>query len=246
MIGTYGFTLRQKSVAFSLRTLTAMICKIDATQLAHVPHVGPLIVVTNHINFLEIPIIYSRLAPRRMTGFAKAETWANPMTRFLFDTFEAIPLRRGELDMTAFRRAMQALEQGKIVAVAPEGTRSGDGRLRRGQAGAVMLALQSGAPILPLVHYGAENYRRDWSRLQRAEFHVVVGQPFRLLAPGGKVSAAQREQMTEEIMYQLAALLPPPYRGLYSDLPPATETWLHFEPPHTSNLARAWDVGVKV
>lgn len=228
MSGHVGPSVRQRTIALSLRVFTGMLCKVDATELQRLPESGPLIVIANHVNFLEIPILFSRLFPRPVAGFAKAETWENPLLGFLFDTFGAIPLRRGELDLAAFRQAMAALEQGKILAVAPEGTRSGNGQLGQGRAGAVMLALRSGTPILPLVYYGAEDYRRDWLRLRRPEFHVVVGQPFRLRHKG-KLTPADRHSMGREIMYQLAALLPERYRGAYADLDSATDDWLELD-----------------
>jgi 1-acyl-sn-glycerol-3-phosphate acyltransferase len=157
---------------------------------------------------------------------------------FLFDLFGAIPLWRGEVDMTAIRRGLAVLEAGHILAVAPEGTRSGHGRLQRGHPGVVMLALRSGAPLLPLVYYGGESFGRNVTRLQRTDFHIVAGNLF-CLSVGGKVSREARQQMPDEIMYQLAALLPPAYRGYYSNLAAATETYLRFPPSSESNLRRA-------
>ena len=67
----------------------------------------------------------------------------------------------------------------------------------------------------------------------------MVGQPFYLQMEGVKVRRKARQQMTDEIMYQLAALLPPAYRGHYADLAAATETYLRFPPRSESNLRRA-------
>jgi 1-acyl-sn-glycerol-3-phosphate acyltransferase len=99
-----------------------------------------------------------------------------------------------------------------------------------------MLALLSGAPLLPLVHYGHENYRQDLRSLRRSDFHVVVGHPFSLEKHGEKATSEVRQKMVDEIMYQMAALLPPAYRGAYFDLSLATENYLHFTPPARSNL----------
>ena len=234
-------TLTYRAVTSSIKSLTRILCRIDDVELAQVPKQGPLITVSNHINFLEVPILITRLQPRPMTGFAKAENWDTPGLRSLFTLWEAIPIRRGELDMTALRQGLAALEAGRIMGVAPEGTRSGHGRLQRGLGGVAFLALHSGAPLLPIVYYGAENYKRDWARLRRPDFHIVVGQPFHLQAQGIRVTGEVRQQMTDEIMYQLAALLPPAYRGHYADLSAATETYLRFSPPSKSNLQRARD-----
>ncbi|MBC8450313.1 MAG: 1-acyl-sn-glycerol-3-phosphate acyltransferase [Chloroflexi bacterium] len=232
-------TVTHRLVTSTIKTLTALLCRIDAGQLARVPERGPLILVANHINFLEVPVLYPRLQPRPVASFAKAETRDTPGLRFLADLWGAIPIRRGEPDLTALRQGLAALQAGYIVAVAPEGTRSGHGRLQRGHPGVVLLALRSGAPLLPMACYGAENYRRDWRRLRRADFHIVVGQSFHLRADGVKVTRAVRQQMTGEIMYQLAALLPPAYRGDYANLDAATEIHLRFPPSSQSNIRRA-------
>ena len=203
------------------------------------PDRGPLIIVSNHVNFLELPVLYTRLLPRPMVGFAKAETWDNPALRFLADLWGGIPLHRGKADTSAMRQALQALEEGFIVGVTPEGTRSGHGRLQQGHPGVVLLALRSGVPLLPLVFWGGELFWDNVTRLRRTDFYTSVGQPFTLDAGGVKVTSQVRQAMTDEIMYQMAALLPPAYRGVYSDLASATETYLRFPPGAESNLSRA-------
>jgi len=227
----------------AVKGLTNIICRIDAAQLTRFPAQGPLIVVANHVNFLEVPIMYTQVHPRPVTGFAKAETWDNPFFGWLFDLWGAIPLRRGEADMDAMRSALGALEKGYILAVAPEGTRSGHGCLQQGQPGVVILALRSGAPLLPVVYYGGEKFSHNLKRLRRTDFHVVVGQPFYLDAAGARVTRAMRQRMVDEIMYQIAALLPPPYRGHYADLSAATERYLRFSESARSNLdlVQVWE-----
>lgn len=229
-------TLTYRVVISTLKGLTRLLCRVDDAQLARVPDQGPLIIVANHVNFLEAPLIYTHLQPRPVTGFAKAETWENPVLGALFNLGRAIPLRRGEADIAALRQALKALEAGYILAMTPEGTRSGNGRLQPGHPGVVLLALRSGAPLLPMVYYGGELFWRNLARLRRTDFHIVVGQPFYLDAGEVKAARQVRQQMTDEIMYQLAALLPPAYRGVYSDLTAATETYLRFPPGAKSNL----------
>ncbi len=233
-------TLVYRIVTSSIKGLLRVLCRVDDTQLAHVPDRGPLIIVANHINFLEVPVVFTHLLPRPVTGFVKAEQLDNPILGpLLFDLWGGIPIRRGEVDMTAIRRALQALEAGQILVVAPEGTRSGHGRLQQAHPGAAFLALRSSAPVLPMAYYGGEHFWRNLPRLHRTDFHIVVGQPFHLDASGGKVTRQARQQMTDEMMYQIAALLPPAYRGVYSDLAAATETYLRFPPGAKSNLHRA-------
>lgn len=212
----------------TIKNITSVLCRIEAGSLEKVPAKGPLILVCNHINFIEVPLIYTHLQPRPITGFAKAETWDSPLLGPLFDLWGAIPIRRGEADTTAMRQALGALAQDKIVAVAPEGTRSGDGKLRKGQPGIVTLALHSNAPLLPLVYYGNEIFPNNIRRLRRTDFHIQVGQPFRVVTHGQAVTRSTRQQITDEIMYLLAALLPPEYRGEYADLSTASQDFIQF------------------
>jgi 1-acyl-sn-glycerol-3-phosphate acyltransferase len=195
--------------------------------------------IGNHINFLEVLISYTHLQPRKMAGFAKAETWKNPFLGWLADLWGAIPLHRGEADMAALRQAFRALEEGRILAVAPEGTRSHDGRLQRGVPGIVLLALHSGAPLLPMVHWGGERFWQNLARLRRTDFRLALGQQFYLDPGGVKVDHQVRQEMIDEVMYQMAALLPPDYRGVYADLDKATETYLRFPPGSVSNIQPA-------
>lgn len=220
----------------TLRGLTDVICRVDDAQLERVPQHGPLIVVANHINFLDAPVLFSRVHPRRVTGFVKSETWQNPTLGLLFDVWKTIPLERGEADVGAFREGLAALKDGAILAVAPEGTRSGHGRLQPGRPGVVLLALHSGAPILPLVYYGSERFHDNVRRLRRTDFRIVVGQPFYLDAGGLKVTRDVRQAIVDEMMYQIAALLPPDYRGVYADIAAATEHYLRFPEGSASNL----------
>jgi len=222
-------TPTHRVVVALLKGLTGLLCRVDDAALARVPDRGPLIIVTNHVNILEIPIIYTRLRPRPVVGLVSAHRWENPALRWLLEGVGALPLRRGTADVTALRRAVEILKAGSILIISPEGTRSGHGRLGRALPGVVLLALHSGAPLLPVVYHGSERYRENLRRLRRTDFHLVVGRPFYLDAGGEPVTRAVRQRMVDEIMYQLSALLPAPYRGVYSDLDAATSAYLAFQ-----------------
>jgi len=222
-------TPTHRMVIAALKGLTSLLCRIDDGQLAQVPDQGPLLIVTNHINILEIPIIYTRLQPRPVTGFVAAVRWERAWTRWLLDVCGAIPVRRGEADIKAMRRGIETLKAGGILVVAPEGTRSGHGRLQEAHPGAVLLALHSGAPVLPVVFYEHEHWLDNLRQLRRSDLHIVVGRQFHLDAGGARVTRQVRQQMIDEVMYRISALLPPAYRGAYSDLSLATERYLVFQ-----------------
>jgi 1-acyl-sn-glycerol-3-phosphate acyltransferase len=203
-------------VAWVIGVGTSLVCRIDGAELKHVPGHGPLILAVNHINSLDAPLLLAHLQPRRMRGLAKIETWDNKFIGWLFDLWDSIPIRRGEADLEAVRRCLAALESGDILAVAPEGTRSYDGRLKTGRPGIVLIALRSGAPVLPVAHWGGEDFSKNIKRLKRTDFHIRVGKPFTLDAKGEKVNSKIRQEMVNEIMHQIASLLPEEYRGQYT------------------------------
>lgn len=200
-----------------IRAGTSVLCRIERNPLEQIPRRGPLILVANHVGSIEVPLLFVHLQPRRLIGLAKIETWDSRLMGWLFDLWEAIPIRRGEPDVEAIRRCLAVLEAGDILAVAPEGTRSRSGRLLRAQPGIAMLALRSGAPILPIGHWGGERFASNLKRLRRTHFYVRVGRPFVIQTNGEKVTAEVRQAIADEIMAQIAALLPEEYRGAYAD-----------------------------
>lgn len=223
-------TIKHKIAIAVLKIILRFMCRIDNEQLKRVPGKGPLIMVVNHINIIDIPLLLVNLYPRYVTALVKIEAWDNPFFRILLDMWEAVPVRRGETDLTAMRQSVQTIKKGWILGVSPEGTRSGDGSLLPARAGMVLLALQTGAPLIPVGYYGHENIWANLSRLRRSDFHFVVGRLFHLDPHGEKVIHQVRQQMLDEIMYQLAALLPPANRGAYSNLAAASEKYLAFLP----------------
>ncbi len=211
-----------------IRLGTDNLCRIDTRDFHKVPARGPLILVTNHTGSLEVPLLFVHLQPRKMIGLAKIETWDNKFMGWLFDLWDAIPVRRGEADLDAIRACLEVLKAGDILAIAPEGTRSYHGRLLRGQPGIAMIALRAGVPILPIVHWGGEDFGANLKKLKRTDFHVRVGKLFYLDAKGEKVNGEIRQAMVDEIMSQIAVLMPEEYRGEYADCDPPPEKYLRF------------------
>jgi 1-acyl-sn-glycerol-3-phosphate acyltransferase len=228
----YKISRTERLVNFVVYWAVRMFVQIDTDELAQVPIKGPLLLITNHINFLEGPIVYTDLQhrhERNLTGFAKIEFWDNPITAFLFDTWETIPLRRGEADLSAIKEAVARIKAGAVFAMAPEGTRSSNAQLLRAHSGIAMLAYMSGAPILPMAGFGHENYIDDLKHFRRPTYHLKIGKMFGLDAGGKRVKGDIRQEIADEIMYQLAALLPEKYRGVYADLSKATTKYLKFD-----------------
>jgi len=216
-------------VATICRLGLEVLCRIEKQELVKVPATGPLIAYANHIGMVEVPIVFTELLPRPVTGIAKIESWDNWFLNWIFTMWDAIPIRRGEADMEAMHSMLGVLEKGHILGMAPEGTRTKTGGLQRAHPGVVILALKSGAPLMPIAHWGGENFSSNLKHLKRTVFHIRCGRKFYLNPRGERVSKEVRQQMVYEMMFQMAILLPPDYRGEYSDLKNSTEKYLQFE-----------------
>ena len=103
------------------------------------------------------------------------------------------------------------------------------GRLQKGRPGAAMLATVARAPIIPMVQWGITELPRNLRRLRKTRLHFRVGRPFFLSVPQGRSpKRAELRQMADEIMYQLASMMPPRYRGYYADMSKMTSEFIEF------------------
>jgi 1-acyl-sn-glycerol-3-phosphate acyltransferase len=199
-----------------LKTLLDTLCKIDAREFVEALGSGPMILAVNHINFLEVPILVTHSYPRPLTGLVKSETWKNPIMAFLFDTYNAIPINRNGSYLQTFRNVREAVNKGFFICIAPEGRRSKSGILQKGKAGIVQLALITGVPVLPVVHFGGEQIWNNLRHFRRTPLRFRVGRPFRFKCEG-RPNRAVREIMLAELMGRMAALLPETMQGVYAD-----------------------------
>ncbi|MDR1786914.1 MAG: 1-acyl-sn-glycerol-3-phosphate acyltransferase [Treponema sp.] len=211
-------SLRLSVVNSILKGLVNALCKIDSKEYVEaLANMGPAILAINHINFLEVPILVAQSYPIQVTGLAKEETWHNPLFGFIFDTYKAIPIDRKGAYRDVFLRVQEAIEKGFFVIFAPEGTRSKSGVLGKGHAGIVQLAYLTNAPVLPVVHFGGERIWDNLKHLRRTPFRFNVGRPFRFRFDGKSPGKSTREAMLDELMGQMARLLPENMRGPYAE-----------------------------
>ncbi len=198
------------------------LVKVDRVEgVEHVPVSGPGIIIINHIAFVD-PIVAMGVLPRNIVPLAKVEAYHYPVFGIFPWLWEAIPVHRGEFDRQALRSAIQVLEAGEMVLVAPEGTRGP--ALRQGKEGVAFLAHRTGAPIVPVAIEGTEGFPiLPLSRRWRQPAAVVrFGRPFRFRAGLGRPNREGLRRMTDQAMCMLARMLPEGRRGVYADADQAT------------------------
>ncbi len=184
--------------------------------LENVPRQGPLILASNHVNLLDPPLLAVSV-PRRIVYMGKIELWKTPIIGPLYGLVGFIPVRRFEADLAALRKAEKALRQNQVLGMFPEGTRSRKPGLGKGQPGTAIIALRSGAPIVPAAVTGTEGVAVPRSFFRLTRVRVVFGKPFEL-PKGRRLNTELVEQCTERIMKEIALLLPEEYRGVYAEL----------------------------
>ncbi len=199
--------------------LVHLNARVQVQGAENIPRHGPLIIASNHISLADPPII-TVVVPRRIVWMAKRELFGMPGLGLAFYLFGCLPVRRFEADLAALRQARRVLERGLALGMFPEGTRSGRPGMNRAWPGTALLALQTGAPVLPVGIMGTERIHLPgdivaFLRLRRYPVRVVVGRPF-TLPRRERVRSAEVSEATEAIMARIAALLDPPYRGVYA------------------------------
>jgi 1-acyl-sn-glycerol-3-phosphate acyltransferase len=219
--------LRRNILRFLLRTIGfTLLVKLDDCQgVENVPQEGPAILMINHIAFVD-PIVVLHLVPRNVVPLAKVEVYEYPVIGLIPRLWGVIPVRREEFDRRAVRLALDVLNAGEIILVAPEATRSP--KLQQGKEGVAYLASRSGAPVVPVAVEGTVGYpsfplSRRW---RESGVRVRFGKPFRYKPGALRPDRETLHKMTEEAMYILAELLPEARRGFYADLSQATQDTL--------------------
>jgi len=187
-----------------------VFCHWQVRGRENVPAFGPLIVAPNHTSYLDPPVAGSAL-DRQLFFMAKVELFGVPFLGWLIRQYGAFPVRRGVADRAAMRHAERLLRAGHGVLVFPEGTRSPDGRLTPGELGIAMLAMRTGAPVLPIGVDGTDRVMPRGTLIMRpACIRVNIGRPLRFddLCRQGPVTRETLEEAVRRITAALAELLP--------------------------------------
>lgn len=197
-----------------VRGLLKLLTHCQVKGREKIPSRGPLLIVANHLSLADPPLLGVSLS-RKVMFMAKKELFRFKVIGYFIGSFGAFPVYRGQLNRQALRQACQILADGLVLVMFPEGTRSRSGRLRPAFSGPALIAMRSGAPILPVGIIGTEKIRGVTWLLRRPQITVNIGFPFYLPTVSGKLTKAKLTELTNFMMGHIAELLPLEYRGEY-------------------------------
>jgi 1-acyl-sn-glycerol-3-phosphate acyltransferase len=201
------------------KLLTFLLLRATVRAVENFPKRGPALIVFNHLGDADAVLILGTLPfPVPAEGIGKIELNDHWLVGPIFRAYGIIWIHQGRPDRRALRAALDALSQGRMVTIAPEGRQSVIGGLEEGTEGTAFLALRSGVPIVPVAITGTENqnvygHLKAW---RRARVTLAVGKPFFLQGHADHQQAIR--EGTRQIMERLASLLPESYRGKYKSI----------------------------
>ncbi len=205
----------QRILRAIINGLFTLLTRREYVGLENIPANPPYILVTNHLSILDSPLLLT-VCPHTIRALAAAKHKRNPFYALLLEIMGSIWVRRGAVDRQALDGALEALQNGEVLGIAPEGTRSRTTHaLQQGKTGAAYLATRADVALVPVGITGTEHIVQGVFRLRRARVRVVVGEPFRL-PESGRVRGQKLHEYTDLIMSHIAELLPEEYRGVYA------------------------------
>jgi 1-acyl-sn-glycerol-3-phosphate acyltransferase len=189
--------------------------------LRHVPGSGPVIIASNHLSFSD-SIFMPLVVPRKVTFLAKSEYFTSPGPKGLLKKLTFIALGQVPVDRSGGRRSeaalitgLKVLAEGKCLGIYPEGTRSPDGRLYKGRTGIARLAIESGAPIIPVAMFNTEKIQPTGTvvpKVMRVE--MIFGEP--MYFDGDSSDLLYLRDVTDKIMQTIQALSGQEYVDTYA------------------------------
>jgi len=202
-----------------IHTLIGSLTRTTYLQTEYLPPSGGFILATNHNSRVDSALLLSNPVRQDLTALVAKEYRDSLFFRFIVQAADVIWLDRSKADFSAFRLAVEKIKEGRVLGIAPEGTRSRVGKLLEGKPGIQLLTSRADVPIVPVGIIGSEDMMQKLKTFKKPVITVRFGKPFTLppLPRDNRDEAVQ--QNTTEVMCQIAALLPVRYRGFYEGHP---------------------------
>ena len=189
--------------------------------LRHVPGTGPVIIASNHLSFSD-SIFMPLVVPRKVTFLAKSEYFTSPGPKGLLKKLTFIALGQVPVDRSGGRRSeaalitgLKVLAEGKCLGIYPEGTRSPDGRLYKGRTGIARLAIESGAPIIPVAMFNTEKIQPTGTVMPKVmRVEMIFGEP--MYFEGDSTDLLHLRDVTDKIMSTIQELSGQEYVDTYA------------------------------
>jgi 1-acyl-sn-glycerol-3-phosphate acyltransferase len=201
--------------------LIKLIAKVDVFGRKFLPTSGTFVIATNHIGLLDIVMAFYVLN-RWDLFILVGEKWGKiGWIRWVSKPLNILFIDRFNPDLKAMREIIRRMNEGQVLVIAPEGTRSRTGGLIEGKPGVSFLAAKSGFPIIPVAITGTEDkvILGNIKRLKRSHVTITGGPTFTLPPLPRKQRDEALNQYTDEIMCRIAQILPERYRGIYANHP---------------------------
>jgi len=162
-------------IRFILKTIFSLLYRVEKININKVPRKGKLIICSNHISYLD-PVLIGAFIPRCIYFMAKKELYNNKFLSKLVTFLNAFPVNRQSFDRKAIKTSFEILNSGNALGLFPEGTRSTDGILRKGERGTGFIAVYSKAPILPVALSGSNKViQKPHKRIFFPKIKIIVG-----------------------------------------------------------------------
>jgi 1-acyl-sn-glycerol-3-phosphate acyltransferase len=210
-----------KIILFLFKIIIPVITKIEIHGDPKRLNRDRQINVVNHIGILEVLLTYYIIDRDDIIMILAEKHQSSRFINWIAGQLNATFIDRYNADLSTTRKVLRRLQEGAVMAVAPEGTRSPDGCLQKGRMGASYLASKTGATVLPAAVIGTEDavVKSKLLHLQRIPVTLWIGDPFTIPPISGGNRREKLQEYTDEIMCHIAALLPEERRGYYADHP---------------------------
>jgi 1-acyl-sn-glycerol-3-phosphate acyltransferase len=222
--GKYSVPLKNRVFRFfvkpAFRLLFLTLAKITITGRENIPYGKPYMVAVNHVSMFDPPFV-TAFWPETVEGMGASDIWKKRGQNILVDWYGGIKVHRGEYDRNLIEVVVNVLDSGYPLLIAPEGGRSHTPGMRRAMPGIAFILERARVPVVPVGVVGTTDDFADKAfSFKRPRLEMHIGTPFHLppIEGSGQERREARQRNADQVMENIAELLPEEYRGVYAYL----------------------------